>query len=425
MNKKVIALVILAVICALSATGCILCQELLHEHEFGEWSVVTAPTCTTNGQRERICACQEKEVETIPTIAHTYTPSVTSPTCTTPGYTTYTCACGHSYMGDHVQANGHTEVEHDAKAPTCTEIGWGAYVTCSSCDYTTYSELPATGHVEVVDQAVPATCTTTGLTEGKHCAVCNTVTLAQQTVNKVAHTEVIDQAVPATCTTTGLTEGKHCSICDTVIVAQQTVNKVAHTEVIDSAVPATCTTTGLTEGKHCSVCNTVLVAQTTVNALGHTLSEVKVENNVAATCTTDGSYDNVVSCTTCKVELSRNTVVVDKLGHDYKAVVTAPTCTTAGLTTHTCSRCQDSYTSNPTEATGHTEVTDQAVPATYTTTGLTEGKHCSVCDTVIVAQQTVNKVAHTEVTDQAVPATCSTEGLTEGKHCSVCDTVIV
>ena len=41
------------------------------------------------------------------------------------------------------------------------------------------------------------------------------------------------------------------------------------------------------------------------------------------------------------------------LGHDYKSVVTEPTCTEGGYTTHTCSRCQDSYTSDSTEALGH------------------------------------------------------------------------
>lgn len=40
-------------------------------------------------------------------------------------------------------------------------------------------------------------------------------------------------------------------------------------------------------------------------------------------------------------------------------------------------------------ATGHTEVIDEAVAPSYTQTGLTEGKHCSVCGEVIVAQETV------------------------------------
>lgn len=42
-----------------------------------------------------------------------------------------------------------------------------------------------------------------------------------------------------------------------------------------------------------------------------------------------------------------------------------------------------------TEKAGHTEVVDEAVPPSYTQTGLTEGSHCSVCNTVLVAQQVV------------------------------------
>ena len=34
--------------------------------------------------------------------------------------------------------NGHNEIPHVAKAPTCKDIGWNAYVTCSRCSYTTY-----------------------------------------------------------------------------------------------------------------------------------------------------------------------------------------------------------------------------------------------------------------------------------------------
>lgn len=41
------------------------------------------------------------------------------------------------------------------------------------------------------------------------------------------------------------------------------------------------------------------------------------------------------------------------------------------------------------EAIGHTVVIDPAVEPTYTTTGLTEGSHCSVCDTVLVKQEEI------------------------------------
>ena len=73
----------------------------------------------------------------------------------------------------------------------------------------------------------------------------------------------------------------------------------------------------------------------------------------------------------------------------------------------------------------HTAVADAAVPATCTETGLTAGKHCAVCNTVLVAQTTVPAKGHTEVVDAAVAPTCTKTGLTAGKHCKVCETVLV
>ena len=58
---------------------------------------------------------------------------------------------------------GHRLTHYAAKAPTCTEIGWEAYDTCSHCDYTTYVELPALGH-DYQDEIIPRTCEDDGYT---------------------------------------------------------------------------------------------------------------------------------------------------------------------------------------------------------------------------------------------------------------------
>ena len=111
--------------------------------------------------------------------------------------------------------------------------------------------------------------------------------------------------------------------------------------------------------------------------------------------------------------------------HVYTEQVTTPaTCSASGVKTFTCSLCGHFYT-EPIPKTAHTEVVDEAVEPTCSAEGKTEGKHCSVCGEVIIAQNDIPKTAHTEVIDAAVPATCTSTGKTEGKHCSVCGEVII
>ena len=74
--------------------------------------------------------------------------------------------------------------------------------------------------------------------------------------------------------------------------------------------------------------------------------------------------------------------------HQYTEETTkAPSCEEKGEKTFTCS-CGDTYTEEI-EALSHTEVVDAAVSPTCENAGLTEGKHCSVCGEVLVAQETV------------------------------------
>ena len=57
-------------------------------------------------------------------------------------------------------------------------------------------------------------------------------------------------------------------------------------------------------------------ATSTITA--HSAADPVVENNVDPTCEEDGSYDSVVYCSVCGIELSRETVTVDATGHDYQ-----------------------------------------------------------------------------------------------------------
>ena len=136
----------------------------------------------------------------------------------------------------------------------------------------------------------------------------------------------------------------------------------------------------------------VTVVDATLTVEPHVEGKVVVENNDDPTCTEPGKYDNVVYCTVCGDELSRETVTVDALGHKYEATVTAPTCTEKGYTTYTCSVCGDNYVADEVAALGHTKETIPAVEATFDNVGWTEGVKCSVCGEILVAPQEIAKL---------------------------------
>ena len=116
------------------------------------------------------------------------------------------------------------------------------------------------------------------------------------------------------------------------------------------------------------------------------------------------------------------------LGHkEVTDLAVAPTCENSGLSTGKhCSVCNKVLVvQSVVDALGHKEVTDPAVAPTCENSGLSAGKHCSACNKVLVVQSVVNALGHTEVVDPAVVPTCEKTGLSDGKHCSVCDLILV
>lgn len=106
-------------------------------HNYGEWTVITEPTCTADGEERRDCRyCEHYETRAIAATGHDYGSEVTDPTCSEAGYTTHTCAnCGDSYVDTYVEALGHDFGEWYVVEPgTCLEAG-EARRDCQRCEH--------------------------------------------------------------------------------------------------------------------------------------------------------------------------------------------------------------------------------------------------------------------------------------------------
>lgn len=368
-------------------------------HAWGKWS------SAGNGTHIRSCMNYCSEVDTASCFGGTAT-------CTAKAVCE---VCGGKY-GEKDPKN-HDLVQHAAKAPTCTEIGWNAYETCSRCDHTTYAELPALNHALVQHAAQAATCTEKGWNAYETCSRsgCNYTTY--QEIPALKH-DLRQRVITApTCTKEGWAYVT-CSRCD--YFATPLLPALNHDLEQHAAKAPTCTEKGWNAYETCSRCDYTtyveLPAQhdleqhaaqaptctdpgwnafdTCKNCNYTTRKELPAQHDLkqhaakAPTCTEKGwdAYDTCSRCnyTTRKELPALNHALVNHdaqaptctepgwdaydtcsrcdyttyaelpaLNHDYQAVTVEPTCETDGYTVFTCSRCKDSYTADPTDKLGH------------------------------------------------------------------------
>ena len=218
-------------------------------HDWGEWS------SAGNGTHIRNCKNCYK-VDTASCTGGTAT-------CTAKAVCE---ACGVEY--GEKDPDNHDPILHEAKAPTCTEIGWNAYETCSRCDHTTYTELPALNHDLEQRAAKAPTCTETGWDAYEGCtrSGCNYTTYHVRPA--LNHNLVRHAAKAPTCTEIGWDAYETCSRCDHTTYAE-------------------------------------------LPALNHDYQAV----TVAPTCEADGC--TVFTCSRCKDSYTADPT--DKLGHQFGA----------------------------------------------------------------------------------------------------------
>lgn len=145
--------------------------------------------------------------------AHTENEVLIAATCTENGLHTVTCTdCGRTLVDEILYAQGHDYIDHEAKAATCTEIGFDAYQTCSRCDYSTYSEIAALGHDYVNHEAKAQTCTEIGWNAYQTCSRCDYTTYEE--LATLGHDYIDHEAKAATCEEYGWNAYQTCARCD-------------------------------------------------------------------------------------------------------------------------------------------------------------------------------------------------------------------
>lgn len=452
---------------------CSVCHKILSEpkeipalgHDWDEGTVTTEPTCTKDGEKTYTCSrCEETKTETIQAKGHTVViDEAVEATCTEPGRTEGShCSVCQTVLvpTQEIPAKGHTEVKDPAVEATCTEPGHTEGSHCSACGKVLVESqvISALGHNEVEIPEQEPTCTEPGYTAGTYCTVCKTYTSGHEVIEPLGHDWDEGKVTKEpSCSEFG-EKTYTCERCHTT--KKESVDKLEHQPEILEAVAPTCTEDGLTEGSICSVCKTILKPQEPVSALGHDWDEGVITGK--PTCTEDGvrtytcrrcqeTKDEAVTavghteeiipgkpatcaesgltdgkrCSVCGVILEEQQIIPVLTEHswDEGKVLEDATCTEDGKIEYTCTVCETKKTESI-PAKGHTEVVDKGIPATCTESGLTDGKHCSVCNEILQEQVEIPAKGHSEVIDPAVEPTYTQEGKTEGSHCSVCGIVL-
>ena len=192
------AVILLCAAACAEGTQCVDSDGIIREGHHWIVSVVTPPTCQTDGNTLYYCTqCGNYYTGDVIPAGEQYH----SWYCIDDGPDTHHREC--SYCGDKKASEPHnwsawyTSSEAFAakygmvfpggqlKAPTCTEDGiQGRY--CPDCGYTQTAKVAA-GHKPVEDAAVAATCEQPGKTAGSHCAVCGAVIDEQKEVPATGH----------------------------------------------------------------------------------------------------------------------------------------------------------------------------------------------------------------------------------------------
>lgn len=260
-TKLLLAVLVVAVLCLSFAA----CDN--HEHTYGDWTLTTAPTLTTEGSATRTCTgCEEKETVTVPALTDTSVWTATpnpAPTHTSAGKTDYTSVYGKvtvdvAKLGDeHTFNRKVVDAKYLKSEATCLEAAV-YYYSCvcgeSANDHNgeTFTDGEPLGHNYKFDSWKTKPTLTAGGVAQLKCEKCNDLkeenvaSLADETV----WTNVVSKHIDATCTA----EGKDVYASESYGEVEVVLAKLAHSYAFVSWATEPTMTAGGVANLKCANC---------------------------------------------------------------------------------------------------------------------------------------------------------------------------
>ena len=372
-----------------------------------------APTCTEKGYYEECVYCTvcdelvSRKTVVLQELGHDWDDwkTVTPALGTDSGLERRTCKRDASHTEDRVihAPHTHTLTHVDEVKATCwtqgkkehwhcTDAGCGAVFSDKGQTSVADSDLVTPPLAHVLSQPVhevvqKVTCTQEGIScDVVSCTLCGmdleyTWHYEEPLGHDYGPWKTVKEA-------TEFEEGEEERVCkhDSEHVERRAIPVRAHTHKMlhVAAVDATCTRDGNNEYWYCEKCGEWFLdeageqpitneKQVVTPRVAHTPGKVQTERTVAATCTEDGHHDEVVYCTACGAELSRETVVDKATGHGWGEwqTVTPAADNFPGYAERTCSKDPAHKEGKVLPATHtHTIVHVDEVPATCTREGM-------------------------------------------------------
>ena len=279
-------------ICSNCGISTVTSEEPIIDHAFGEWIIDIEATCTTDGEKHRVCQNNDSHIDT-----------------------------------QVILATGHVIMTIEGKAPTCLKKGYTEGRYCAACGEILVEQEPITklGHEFTAWYVVTPSTEDTNGEKRRNCIRCDEFETAE--IPMLGHSYILVEVVEPTCNEYGYSLFK-CNDCEDTY-KDNFVAKIPH-NITDTIIDPTCTEDGYTTHV-CSECGYSYITDYVV-AIGHVYGDWSV--SLPAGCETDG--EDVATCCYCEATTTRS---VTATGHLYVLIEVAEGDTISY--TYQCEYCED------------------------------------------------------------------------------------